>query len=81
MTGISLMIKALFDSLSNFFSFAETNKEHQAESEIIKDKKKLKKASDISEEILMLTVRYKKYMTPKDQAKLLRLIKKFNKNN
>lgn len=81
MTGISLMIKALFESLSNFFSFAETSKERQSETEVIKDKKKLKKASDISEEILMLAVKYKNCMTTRDQARLLRLIRKFNRNN
>lgn len=81
MTGISLMLKAFFDSLSNFFCYAETSKECQSETEVIKDKKKLKKASDISEEILMLAVKYKNCMTSRDQARLLRLIRKFNKNN
>ena len=75
------MIKALFESLSNFFSFAETSNERQSETVVIKDKKKLKKASDISEEILMLAVKYKNCMTTRDQARLLRLIRKFNKNN
>jgi len=81
MIGISAAIKAFFDSLSNFFSYAEASKEHQAETEVIQDKKKLKKCSDISEDILMLTVKYKNCMTPKDQRELLRLIKRFKKNN
>ena len=81
MMGISAIIKTFFESLSNFFSYAETSKEHQAETEIIKDRKKLEKAADVSEEILMLAVKYKKIMTQRDQRKLLKLIRKFNKND
>lgn len=81
MTGIGAAIKAVFDSLSCFFSFATTKEEHQSESEVIKDRKKLQVASDVAEDILILAVKYKKCMTPKDQRELLRLIKKFKKNN
>lgn len=78
MTGL---LQAIFVALSNFFSYSETSKEHQAETDIIKDKKKLKKCSDISEDILILAVKYRTNMTPQDQRKLLRLIKRFKQNN
>ena len=81
LTEISSAVKSLFDSLSDFFSFAKTEKEHQSESEVIKDKKRLKKASDVAEDILILAVKYKKVMTPKDQRALLRYLKEFKKSN
>lgn len=81
MLGISAAVKAVFDSLASFFSYAETSKEHQAESSVIKDKKKLEKASDVSEDIILLAFKYRKCMTSSDQRKLLRLTKKFKKNN
>lgn len=81
MTGISAAIKAVFDSLSHFFSFAKTRKEHQSETEVIKDREKLQKASDVAEDILILAFKYKRYMTEKDQKKLLYLLRKFKKNN
>ena len=81
MTGISAAIKAVFDSLPYFFSFAKTRKEHQSESEVIKDREKLQKASDVAEDILILAFKYKRYMTEKDQKKLLYLLRKFKKNN
>ena len=79
LTGISSAVKSVFDLLSDFFSFAKTEKEHQSESEVIKDRKKLQKASDIAEDILILAVKYKKVMTQKDQRTLLRYIKAFKK--
>lgn len=81
MTGLTLAIKAMFDALSRFFSYAETSKERQCETEIIKDKEQLEEASNIAEDILFLAVKYKKYMSEKDQKKLLKLIKRFKKVN
>lgn len=81
MTGFSLMIKSLFDALSNFFSYSETKKEHQAETEVLKDKDNLEEAVNIAEDILILAVKYKSSMNKKDQRQLLRLIKRFKKVN
>lgn len=81
MTGLSLMIKSFFDALSNFFSYSETKKEHQAETELIEDRDKLEEATNIAEDILMIAVKYKTSMSKKDQKQLLKLIKRFKKVN
>ena len=81
MTGLSIMIKSFFDALSNFFSYSETKKTHQAETSIIKDKDKLEEAVNIAEDILMLAFKYKTSMSAKDQKQLLKLLKRFKKVN
>ncbi len=55
---ISAVIKSLMDFLSKFFSYKTVKTEHQTTTEIIKEKNKLKEASDLTEEIFWLEREY-----------------------
>ena len=49
---ISACIKSLIDFLSKFVDYQTTQTEHQTTTEIVKEKKSLKKASDITERLI-----------------------------
>lgn len=74
-------IKAFFDCLCSGFQLSETKTKESGNIYAIKDAKKLQKASDTAEEIIFLFAKYKKYMTPTDQRRFIRLIRKFKQNN
>ena len=79
--GISTAIEAFFKSLSSGFDYASTSKEHQSETQIIKDKKRLKKASDIAEEAFKLMFRNFECLPEKEQDKLKDLYDDFLEYN
>ena len=49
---ISACIKSLIDFLSKFVDYKSTQTEHQTTTEIVREKKSLKKASDITERLI-----------------------------
>lgn len=53
--------------------------EKQESIDILTDKKDLKKAGNIAEQIIEITLNYKFLMSKKDQRKIESLVKKFNK--
>ena len=55
MYDISSAIKAFNDMLKSLFDLLKTNKENQTDTDIITDKKSLKKATNIAEEIIQNT--------------------------
>ena len=61
------MYSALITSLSNLFArlfeWKTTKTQHQSETEIIKDKKDYKKATNIAEKIIDIAQQYKADMT------------------
>ncbi|MBS6552909.1 MAG: hypothetical protein KH321_03085 [Clostridium sp.] len=79
--GISTAIEAFFKSLSSGFDYASTSKEHQSETQIIKDKKRLKKATDIAEKIISLVYKYLDCFDEKDRKKFIKLHDDFKDNN
>lgn len=81
MLGIQATVKALLDCLTQFFSYKKVKTENQDETEIIDDKKDLKKASDIAEKIIQIALRYQDSMSKLDKLKLNSLIKQFNKRD
>lgn len=76
-----LAIKAFFDSITAGFNFGKVKTEKQAETYAIKDAKKLQKATDTAEDMIVLYMKYASKMTEEDRKKLLRLIQKFKKYN
>ena len=76
-----LAIKAFFESITAGFNFGKIKTEKQAETYTIKDAKKLQKATDTAEDIVILFMKYASKMTDEDRKKLLRLIQKFKKYN
>lgn len=81
MFGIQVTIKALLDCLTQFFSYKKVKTENQDETEIIEDKRDLKKAADNAEQIIEISLKYQSLMSRSDRNKLNSLIKRFNKTN
>lgn len=79
MFGYSAFFQSLLECVSQFTKYKTVKIEKQESSVIINDKNNLKKAGDIAENIILLAIKYKSLMTPRDQRKLNSLIKKFNK--
>ena len=74
-------IKAFFDSLNQIMKTYETKINHRGTEEVIKEKKHLKTASDITEKILILVDSYKHLFNEKDLDRYERLKRKFLKVN
>ena len=76
-----LAIKAFFDSLTATMNTIETKINQQTTSQILRDKRRLKEASNITEDILTITDKYKESFEIKDLNKYERLKRKFLKLN
>lgn len=74
-------LKAFFDSLSKMMNVYETKIKNQTTTEVVKDKRALKKASNITEEILEITDKYCETFEKRDIRKYNKLKKKFLKVN
>lgn len=72
--AIGNAIKSVSDSFAIF-------KKRQSETAILKDRKNLQKAVDISEEIIEIVYKYLPLLTEDDSEKINGLIKKFRKYN
>ena len=81
MFGIQATVKALLDCLTQFFSYKKVKTENQDGTEIIDDKKDLKKSANISEQIIQIALKYQNEMSKFDKNKLNYLIKHFNKKD
>lgn len=78
------MLKAFesaLDALKSVFDFATTAKENQSETEIIKEKRDLKKATNIAEYAFKLIFKYYTSMSESDQKKLKTLYDDFLDSN
>ena len=74
-------IEKLAEAVKSGFRYAEEAKERQSESEILKDRKKLQKAVNAAEELIIMM--YPCY-TPADdeeERKFAKLLKRFLENN
>ena len=67
-------IKSISDSLA-------VSKKRQSETEILKEKKRLKKAVDIAENIIHLIYKYLPLMTEEDIEDFKKYVEKFKKYN
>lgn len=81
MFDIPKAVESVSGALKGIFDFASTAKEHQSETQIIKENKKLKKASDIAEKIISLGYKYLDYFNEKDRKKFVKLHDDFKDNN
>jgi len=79
MFGFSALGKALLDCISTFLNYQNTKVENQETTSLVGDKKDLKKATNIAEMIIELSLKYLSSMSGRDQRKLKSLIKRFNK--
>lgn len=74
-------IEKVGEAIKSGFSYAEKAKEHQSETQIIKDKKRLKEATNIAQRIFQITDDYKEYYTCKDLKDYEDLREKFDKKD
>lgn len=78
---IAKAIEKVGEAIKSGFSYAEKSKEHQSETQIIKDKKRLKEATNIAQKIFHITDDYKDYFSEKDLEKYEDLREKFDKKD
>lgn len=69
--------KAVGDVTKSVFGFLSKKKERQSETEIIKEKRELKKATDIAEEMWSIAFRNIDLFSEKDKKRFLKLYDDF----
>lgn len=74
-------VEAVSTAIKSVFDFASTAKEHQSETEIIKEKRDLESAVNTAEEIIELFNKYQTYLSDNDWKSYKKLVKKFNKKD
>ena len=75
------LISSLGNIFANLCEYKTTELKTKPNTEIIKDKKNYKKATNIAEKIINISNKYKNYMNSSDKRKLANLIKIFQKYN
>lgn len=81
MFDIPKAVEAVSEAVKGIFDFASTAKEHQSETQIIKDKKRLKKATDIAEEAFKIVFRNFECLPEKEQDRFKNLYDDFLEHN
>lgn len=74
-------VEKLSEAVKSGFRFAETAKEKQSETAILKDRKKLQKAVNYAEQLILLMYPYFKPKDDKEQKEFENLLEKFLENN
>ena len=74
-------ITAFFEMIKQFLNVKQTDMENKPILEMVKDKKSLKKGTDIAERILDITDRYQEHFSKSDLRRYNSLKKKFKKFN
>lgn len=70
--------RAVGEAFTSLFNYCKVNKELQAETQVIKDKKRLKKATNIAQKIFVIVDYYKDYFYKKDKREYEKLRKEFD---
>ena len=78
MLSISAAVEAASNAIKSVFDFASTAKNHQSETEIIKEKRDLKKATDKAEEAFKIVFRNFECLPEKEQERFKKLYDDFN---
>ncbi len=79
--NLTQVINAIAEALKSLFDCAENAKTRQSETQIIKDKKRLKEATNIAEEIFSITDLYKGVFAQEHLDEYEKLMRKFNKKD
>lgn len=74
-------VKSVSEAFTSLFNWLRTNKEEQSQTQLIKDKKRLKDATNLAEEIFAITDNYKDFFADEDTENYNKLRKKFNKRD
>ena len=81
MFDVPKAVESVSNAIKGIFDYASTSKEHQYETQIIKDKKRLKKATDIAEDAFKLMFKNFEKLSEFDQKRLNNLYDKFQEYN
>lgn len=81
MLSISAAVEAVSNAIKSVFDFASTAKEHQSETEIIKEKRDLKKAADKAEQAFKIVFRNFECLPEKEQERFKDLYDDFLEYN
>lgn len=81
MFDVTKAVETVSNAIKSVFDFASTAKENQSETEIIKDKRNLKEATNTAEEAFKLFFRYYDALTDADKKKLKKLYDDFLEHN
>lgn len=81
MLDISDVIKSVGEAFTSLFNLLKANKEEQCETQIVKDKKRLKRATNIAEEAFRLVDENKLYLPPEVVKKYEELRKEFDEKD
>lgn len=74
-------IEAVGNALKSVSDCFKVSKEHQCETQLIKDKRRLKKATNVAQEIFQITDKYKFKFHLEDREDYIKLRKKFDKKD
>lgn len=77
MLDIPKAVEALSNAIKGLFDFASTAKEHQSETEVIKEKRDLKKATNKAEEAFKIVFRNFECLPEKEQERFKKLYDDF----
>lgn len=77
----SSTLASISNSVTAITKYLTTSKEKQSESEVIKEKKSLKKAVDIAEQMFKIAFKYIDVFNKKDKNKFEELHEDFLENN
>lgn len=75
------MIKSVSDSVIAIANYLTVSKDKQLETEIVKEKKSLKRASDISEKMFQIVLKYIDTFEEKDKRRIEKLYDDFLEKN
>ena len=73
--------KSISDSITSIINYLTVSKDRQLETEIVKEKKSLKKASDISEKMFKIVLKYIDTFEEKDKKRIEKLYDDFLEKN
>ena len=74
----SPIIEVIGETITSLFNYLTKSKEQQCETQIVKDKKRLKRATNIAQQIFQITDRYTDNLNQQDYRKYKKLRKSFD---
>lgn len=77
----SSTLKSISDSIISIVNYLTVSKDKQLETEIVKEKKSLKKASNISEKMFKIVLKYIDTFEEKDKKRIEKLYDDFLEKN
>lgn len=77
----SSTLKSISDSVTSIVNYLTVSKDRQLETEIVKEKKSLKKASNISEKMFKIVLKYIDTFEEKDKKRIEKLYDDFLEKN